>query len=92
MCEPVTVSHENRTLWPGILLGYNADTEKFSVACAETQCGYFVPRGELVGDFRNHGEVLSEIMHGCKEHVRLLIDESAQKEINSIWEANIVLF
>jgi len=92
MCEPVTVSYEDSTLRPGILLGYNAYTEKFSVACTETQCGYFVPRGELVGDFRNFGEVVNEIMHGCEEPVMLLIDESAQKEINVIWNANIVLF
>lgn len=91
MCEPVTVSHED-SRWPGILIGYNKETDEFSVASAETQCGYFVPRGELVGDFRNFGEVLNEIMHGCKEPVMVLIDESAQKEINLIWNANIVLF
>ena len=89
--NPITVSHEN-SRWPGILIGYNKDTEKFSVASAETQCGYFVPRANLVGDFRNFDEVLNEIMYGCNQPVLLLVDMSAYVEINVIWEANIVLF
>lgn len=89
--DPITVSYEN-SRWPAILIGYNKATEQFSVASAETQCGYFVPRNALVGDFRNFGEVLNEIMHGCDQPVMLLIDKSAQVEINCIWEANIVLF
>jgi len=78
--------------WPGILIGYNEDAEKFSVASANTQCGYFVPRGDVVGDYRNFGEVVAEIMSGCERPVMLLIDEAARKEIDLIWEANIVLF
>ena len=78
--------------WPGILIAYNEDTEKFSVASANTQCGYFVPRGELVGDYRNFGEVVSQILFGADDTLMILIDESARKEIDVIWEANIRLF
>jgi len=78
--------------WPGILLGYNEDTEKFSVASADTQCGYFVPRGDLVGNYRNFDEVVAEIMSGCEQPIMLLTDVSAAAEIDLIWNSNIELF
>lgn len=78
--------------WPGLLIGYNEDTEKFSVASANTQCGYFVARADLVGDYRNFGEVVAKILPDSHDPFMVLIDESARKEINSIWEANVQLF
>ena len=78
--------------WPGILLAYNEDTEKFSVTSSNTMCGYFVPRTDVVGDYRNFGEVVREILFGADDALMVLIDESARKEINTIWEANISLF
>ena len=78
--------------WPGVLIAYNEDTKKFSIASADTQCGYFVPRGDLVGDFRNFGEVVDQILSGTEQPLMVLIDETARKEINLIWEANIILF
>ena len=89
--ENTDIIFVNRT-WPGVMVAYNEDTEKFSVASANTQCGYFVPRGEVVGDYRNFGEVVSEILFGADDALMVLIDESARKEINIIWEANIRLF
>lgn len=89
--ENTDVIFEDRT-WPGILLGYNEDTEKFSVASTNTQCGYFVPRADLVGDYRNFGEVVTKIMPDSEGPFMVLIDESARKEIDAIWNANITLF
>ena len=100
--EDNEVVFEDRT-WPGILIGYNQDTEQFSVASAQTQCGYFVRRADLVGDYRNFGEVVAKIMPTPDEVLTqilpveypafmLLIDECAREEINKIWEANIQLF
>lgn len=90
--------------WPGLLIGYNEDTAEFSVASAYTQCGYFVRRADLVGDYRNFGEVVAKILPTSDEVFSqsmpdpespvymVLFDESARKEINKIWEANIQLF
>lgn len=89
--EKIDVVFVDRT-WPGILLAYNEDTEKFSVASANTMCGYFVPRTDVVGDYRNFGEVVREILFGADDALMVLIDESARKEIDIIWEANIRLF
>lgn len=101
--ENTDVIFEDRT-WPGILIGYNEDTEQFSVASAQTQCGYFVRRADLVGDYRNFGEVVAKILPASDEVLpqimpdpefpvyMVLFDESARKEINKIWEANIQLF
>ena len=79
---------------PGILIAYDTNSDRFSVAFTDTQCGYFVPRGDVVGDYRSFGEVVDEILSGCEKetHYELLIDHSAAKEIDIIWEANIVLF
>ena len=89
--EDNVVAFADRT-WPGILIGYNEDTEQFSVASANTQCGYFVRRADLVGDYRNFGEVVTKIMPPSQDPFMVLIDESARKEIDKIWEANVQLF
>ena len=83
---------EKPSVWPGILIAYDSDTEEFSVRSSDTLCGYLVPRGDLVGDYRNFGEVVNQIMSGCDIPVMLLLDASAATEINRIWEMNIILF
>jgi hypothetical protein len=78
-----------------IVIAYDSDNERFSVTSADTQCGYFVPRGDVVGNYRNSGEVIAEIMSGYElMDYELLVDvePSAENEINLIWEANVVLF
>lgn len=78
--------------FPGVLISYDKDSSRFSVKSAETQCGYFVPRGDLVGDYRNFGEVLNQILDGCDQFVITVLDEAANSEIDLIWNTNIVLF
>lgn len=78
--------------FPGVLISYDKDSNRFSVKSAETQCGYFVPRNDLVGDYRNFGEVLNQILDGCDQLVITILDEAANSEIDLIWNANIVLF
>lgn len=73
-------------------ISYDEKNSRFSVQSLETQCGYFVPRGDLVGDYRNFGEVLNQILDGCDQFVIVNLDEAAKSEIDLIWNANIILF
>ena len=82
----------NPKRWPVLIIGFNPKTDLFSVESVETHCGYFVDRGDLVGDYRNYGEVLTQILAGCEKPVLVFVDEVAGKEIDVIWNANIILF
>ena len=73
-------------------ISYDEKNSRFSDQSLETQCGYFVPRGDLIGDYRNFGEVLNQILYGCDQFVIVDLDEAANSEVNLIWEANIILF
>ena len=91
---PNTTSNAPTTFdrWPGVTISYDEKADRFSVISSETLCGYFVPRGDVVGDYRNFGEVMTEILNGCDQFVMVILDEAAQNEINFIWEMNIQLF
>lgn len=79
-----------------IEISYNKKTFEFSVFCTETQCGYFVDRQELAGDYRNSGELTRKILEcGFAQEIpddEVFVSVIADKEMILIWEANIVLF
>ena len=77
---------------PRMLIGYNNETSYFSVEFEETGCGYFVHRHDLVGDYKGFNEILRQILSGCNQLVETLLDDLAQKEIDLILYANVVLF
>lgn len=62
-----------------VLISYDKDTNRFSVKSAETQSGYFVPRGDLVGDYRSFGAVLKQILDGCNQLIIAIWGEDYHK-------------
>lgn len=77
---------------PHLIVRYHEKSTMFSVESAETHCGYFVPRGDLVGDFRYFCEIVNQLLLGCEQNADVDFDPPAYFEIELIREANIVLF
>lgn len=77
---------------PTLRVSYNNTNDTFRIISTDDSHMDFVPRTELVGDFRNFGEVMGQLLSKFDTAQVVSVSGSAKTEINLIWESNIVLF
>lgn len=92
-------THQDSTIEiPGkkvIQITFDDKEDTFIISSADQDFKYSVPRVNLVGDFRYHGEVVSQILKNldCNDDTHVIsIDDTANDKIYEAMYANIDLF
>lgn len=78
-----------------VVVSYDNSLDRFYVTYVETNTGYMVNRGDLVGeDFKYTDSIIAHILSGCDTDVELdvFFTPTAENEVHMIWMANCDIF
>ena len=95
-----TVMHNNplidaNLINPDVIVHYVPEQDRFYVTFVETNCGYYVDRGELVSEeFKFTDTIEAKILEGCEtdDDINIIKTSRADNEIYMIWMANCDIF